>query len=150
MSRALHLRIATPERTIVDIGDVRAIRAMDESGHFGIRPGHANLLTVLPASVVRWRGQDEVEHYCAIRGGVFTLTDGEVSIACREAVPGNRLDMLERQVESTRSAETDADRRARVAQMRLHAQLIRQMMRHLDPGATRGCEEPVRPAGGES
>ena len=140
MSRTLHLRIATPERTVVDTGDVHAIRAMDDSGHFGIRPGHADLLTVLPASVIRWRGADEVEHYCAIRSGVFILTGGEASVACREAVLGDRLDTLERQVESARSAETDADRRARVAQMRLHAQLIRRMMHHLNPDAAKSWQ----------
>lgn len=140
MSRALHLRIATPERTVVDAGDIRAVRAMDDSGHFGIRPGHADLLTVLPASVVRWRGPDEVEHYCAIRGGVFTLTGGDVAIACREAVLGDRLDTLERQVESARGTETEMDRRARVAQMRLHAQLIRRMMHDFAPDVAKGWE----------
>lgn len=140
MNNALHLRIATPERTVIDIGNVHAIRAMDDSGHFGIRPGHADLLTVLPASVVRWRGVDGVEHYCAIRGGVFRLTDNRVSIACREAVIGDRLDTLEQQVKSSRNAETETDRRARVAQMRLHAQLIRRMMHDFGADGTQSWE----------
>ncbi|MEZ5735147.1 MAG: hypothetical protein R3E09_04945 [Novosphingobium sp.] len=66
MRAPLHLTIATPTTLLVESEAVRSLRAMDESGSFGILPGHADLLTVLPASVVQWR-EDDTWRYCAVR-----------------------------------------------------------------------------------
>ena len=86
MSKALHLTITTPATVLVDRTDVRSVRAEDDSGGFGILPGHTDLLTVLPASVVRWRNGDGVTHYCALRGGVLTVSGGRrVAIASGRA-----------------------------------------------------------------
>ncbi|WP_325684206.1 F0F1 ATP synthase subunit epsilon [Rhodopila sp.] len=131
----MHLAITTPSAVLMDQAGVLSVRAEDESGGFGILPGHADLLTVLPPSVVRWRTQDRVEHYCVVGGGVLTVTAGRnVSIACRQATLGDNLDELEADVATMRSAEEDTDRRARVAQTRMHAQAVRQLMRYLSPG----------------
>ncbi len=136
MTGALHLTITTPASVLADITDARAIRAEDDSGSFGILPGHADLLTVLPVSVVRWTGPDGSARYCALRGGVFSMSGGDrVGIACRQGVLGDDLAMLERDVAAARSAETEADRKARVEQLRLHAQAVRQVMHNLLPGA---------------
>ncbi len=119
---------------VVDAVDVASVRAEDLTGGFGILPGHANLLTVLPASVVRWRAGDGRERYCAIRRGVLGVSDGStVSIACREAITGDDLAKLEGIVHAAHVAESDADRRARVEQTRLHARAVRQLMRYLRP-----------------
>ncbi|MDR1968873.1 MAG: F0F1 ATP synthase subunit epsilon [Burkholderiaceae bacterium] len=133
----MHLSIATPESQVVEAGDVVAIRARDESGSFGILPGHADLLTVLPPSVVRWRTAGGEELFCAVRGGVFTLTGGQrAAIACRQAVVGKRLDALPADVMAASEQETDAQRRALVAQAQLHARAVRQLMRYLAPGSS--------------
>ena len=135
MTRTIHLTITTPAAVLVDRDDVRAVRAEDTSGGFGVLPGHTDLLTVLPATVVRWRADDDVVHYCALRGGVMTVAQGQrVAIACRQGVIGDDLPALEAEVQAQRAAETDAERRARVEQMRLHAQAVRQLMRYLRPG----------------
>lgn len=150
MNTALHLTIATPERTMVDATDVRAVRAADESGSFGLLPGHADLLTVLPASVVRWRDGTGETRYCAVRGGVLSMTGGQsVAIACRRAQIGTDLSALESDILATRAEEGDAERRARVAQMRLHARAIRQMMRYLVPGTTNPLHLPDAEGGSE-
>lgn len=135
MSRTLRLVISTPAAVLVDRADVRAVRAEDASGGFGILPGHADLLTVLPASVVRWRAGDGATQYCVLRGGVLTVSGGAtVAIACRDGVTGEALPALESRVQAMRAAETDAERRARGEQVRLHARVVRQMMRYLRPG----------------
>ena len=59
MSAGLRLTIATPAALLVDVDNVRSLRAEDMSGSFGVLPGHADLLTVLPASVLRWTRDDE-------------------------------------------------------------------------------------------
>ncbi len=134
MSKGFRLTIATPSALLVDESDVRSIRAEDESGGFGLLPGHADLLTVLPASVVRWRGDDRVERYCALRGGLFTATGGDrVAIACRHGVLGGELKLLEEEVRKARAEQADAAARARVEQTRLHANAVRRLIAYLRP-----------------
>lgn len=143
MSGTLHLTITTPMELLVDEPSARTVRAEDESGGFGILPRHTDFLTALPASVVRWRGPDDTEHFCALRSGLMTVTDGgKVAIACREALLGDDLAALEAEVAKLRAEEADADRRARVEQMRLHASAVRQLVRYLRPGQPGGLPHP--------
>jgi len=135
MSGGLRLTIATPASLLIDVDDVRSVRAEDASGAFGVLPGHADLLTVLPPSVVRWTREGERQRYCALSGGVLTVAGGErVAIACRRGALGDDLARLEANVAAQRAAELDADRRARVEQLRLHARALRQLMHFLRPG----------------
>ena len=136
MSGTLHLTVTTPGEILVDSGDVAAVRAEDESGSFGILPGHANLLTALVPSVVRWKTSDGRAHFCAVRGGVFTVSEGRnVAVACREAVLGDSLEDLEAKVRALRAQQIEADRKARVEKVRLHALAVRQLLRYLRPTA---------------
>ena len=128
----LTLTIATPSEVVVDTLAIRSLRAEDESGAFGIRVGHADMVTLLSASVVRWTTPDGNEQFCAVDGGVLIVSNGTtVSLACREAG-------LEAQVHRARANRLDAIRRARVEQTRIHAQAVRQMLRYLSPQKTRG------------
>ncbi|HEY8260014.1 MAG TPA: F0F1 ATP synthase subunit epsilon [Methylosinus sp.] len=134
MSDALRLTITTPNAVLLDEDGVRSVRAEDESGGFGLLPGHADLLTVLPASVLRWRSADGAERYCAIRGGVLTVREGErVSIACRRGVLGRDLGQLDAEVHAARATEKEAAARARVEETRLHASAVRRLVRYLRP-----------------
>jgi len=138
---ALHLVITTPMAVLADT-EVTAVRAEDASGGFGILPGHADLLTVLPDSVVRWRNRAGSLRYCALHSGVLTVTGGrEIAIACREGQLGDDLAELEQQVRQMRAAELDSGRRARVDHLQLHARAVRQLMRYLRPGAGDSAEE---------
>ena len=132
MSGGIRLTIATPSTLLVDVDDVRSLRAEDASGAFGVLPGHADLLTVLPPSVLRWTRGDGPPRYCALNGGVLTITGGDrVAVACRRGALGDDLEKLQAEVAAQRAAELDADRRAKVEQTRLHAQALRQLMRYL-------------------
>ncbi len=145
MKGGLHLTVATPSRLLVESVEVRSLRASDASGSFGIMPGHADFLTVLPASVIEWRESDGQWRYCAVRGGVFSVSEGErVAVACREGVMGRDLAGLETEVRQAGVAETEADRCARVEQTRLHAQAVRQLVKYLLPrgGEARFSTQP--------
>lgn len=134
MTKTLRLTVTTPDRVLVDTGDVVSLRAEDESGGFGILPGHTDLLTVLTPSVLRWRDAAGAMRYCAVHGGVMTVTGGErVAIACRQGDPGDDLATLETTIRERRGAETDAERRTRVEQMRLHALAVRRLVGALAP-----------------
>lgn len=135
MSRApLTLTVATPSNVWFDAVEIVSLRAKDESGSFGVRAGHADFVTLLTPSVVRWTCTDGVRHYCAVDGGVLLVSRGaQVSLACREAIPGDSLDSLEIGVRNRHADEDDAARRARVEQLQLHAHAVRQMLSYLRP-----------------
>ncbi len=85
MNKTLHLTITTPAQILAASDNVVAVRVEDQSGSFGVLPGHADLLTALVPSVVRWRTLDGAACFCAVRGGVFAVSGGRnVSVACRE------------------------------------------------------------------
>ena len=150
MSRGLQLIIATPAKLLIDADDVRSLRAEDDSGAFGVLPGHADLLTVLPPSVVRWTIEDGATRYCVLSGGVLRVAGGtRVAIACRRGALGDDLSALHAEIEAMRAADLDADRRARVEQTRLHARALRQLMRYLRPGG-QPLGDGERPFTGES
>lgn len=131
MAEPLHLLIATPQRILVDLADVVALRGEDASGCFGLLPGHVDYLTVLQPSVLRWRRAGGELGFCAVRGGVLSLTGGELRVACREGILGSRLDELQARVEEAREAQQDSARRARVEHLRLHTRAVRQLVRYL-------------------
>jgi F-type H+-transporting ATPase subunit epsilon len=144
MTRPLHLTITTPAAVLVDAADVVAVRAEDESGGFGILTGHTDLLTVLPASVVRWRDSRDRAHFCALRGGVLRVLDGHtVAIACREGYIGDDLTTLEARVDALRATAADVERRHRVDQTRMHAHAVRQLIRLLGTGPHATSEMPL-------
>lgn len=131
----LHLVITTPAAVLVDTADVVSLRAEDETGGFGILAGHADFLTVLPASVVRWRDRQNQLHFCAVSGGIITIAEGrDISVACRQAILGTELASLENEVQRMRLAQEESERRSRVEQARLHANTVRQLIKYLRPG----------------
>ncbi|MDD3797633.1 MAG: F0F1 ATP synthase subunit epsilon [Novosphingobium sp.] len=134
MSAPLRLTIATPAKLVIACDTVRSLRAADASGGFGVQPGHADLLTVLPASVVHWRTDGETWRHCAVRAGVLRVSGGNrVAIAAREAVLSDDLTELEAAVHSTRVEESEADRCARVEQAQFHTYALRQLLSHIMP-----------------
>ena len=72
----MRLVVTTPTTVILDRQDVSYVRAEDESGSFGVFPGHADFMTVLTVSVITWRNDTDRDHFIAVRGGVLTVQDG--------------------------------------------------------------------------
>ncbi len=129
MIRSLRLTIATPLTILVDADDVASLRAEDASGGFGLMPGCADLLTVIDAGVVGWRGAEGPWRWCALRGGVLRASGGaEVQVACREATLSDHLEGLHAEVVAEREAAEEARRGARAQRARLHAHAIRRIM----------------------
>jgi F-type H+-transporting ATPase subunit epsilon len=130
----MRLLITDPTAVAADYPDVISVRAEDESGGFGILPGHAEMLTVLPISVVSWRHADGRIGYCAVGRGVLTVRGGvEIAVATREAQLGTDLAALEASVLARFHADADAERTGRVAAMRLDTQAIRRLVEALRP-----------------
>lgn len=117
---------------IVDADDVTHVRAEDESGAFGILPGHGDFLTALTISVISWRQQDGSERHVAVRGGVLVVRNGQqVEVASREAVDEATLGQLGPAVLERFQREVAAEAAARTSATRLQLATIRQFERYL-------------------
>jgi F-type H+-transporting ATPase subunit epsilon len=139
----MKLAVATPLAIIAEAEDVAHLRAEDETGAFGILPGHADFLTALSLSVVSWRDLHGAEHHLAVRGGVLEVRGGHaISIATREAVADDNLHRLETEVLATFRRRNEEDVTARTDAQRLYLAAVRQISRFL-----RSDHAPAAPAG---
>lgn len=128
----MRLIVTTPFAIVVDAGDVVHLRAEDETGAFGILPGHADFLTALPLSVASWRDRGGAEHHVALRGGMLEMVGGSrIAIATREAVAGDDLAWLETEVLARFRQSLEEDRAARTDAERLYLAAVRQICRFL-------------------
>ena len=128
----MRLSISTPLAIIVDADDVAYLRAEDETGAFGILPGHADFLTVLAVSVVTWRDRRGTEHHAAVRDGMLEVRGGNtIVIATREAVCSDDLHRLETKVLAAFRRAVEEDQAARVDAQRLYLAAIRQICHYL-------------------
>lgn len=135
----MRLTVSTPTAIIADVEDVRHVRAEDETGAFGILPGHTDLVTVLPVSVVTWRDEDGREGFVLVRQGVMTVREGSrVEVAARGGYRDDELHGLSETVlEELRRADDD-EHVTRTSDTRLHLATMRQVERVLR--AERGDE----------
>jgi F-type H+-transporting ATPase subunit epsilon len=134
----MRLVVTTPGALVLDVPDVAAVRAEDTSGGFGILPGHADFLTVLPVSVLTWIDGARAEHNVALRRGVLRVSDGAlVSVAAREAVAGGTLEELQTAVMDRFRAAEQEEATARVSTERLHLATMRVLHRYLGAQAGR-------------
>ena len=135
MTTALKLTVTTPLQIILQEDAVVSIRAEDASGDFGILPGHTDFLTVIDAGVMRWRVAEGPFRYCALRGGIFSVSGGHVvRVACREAIVSDDLASLRPGVAEARKEALDESRRARAQGVKLYAQAVRRLMHELAAG----------------
>ncbi len=135
----MRLLITDPGAVVADYDDVVSLRAEDESGGFGIWPGHADFLTALTVSVVGWRHADGRQANCAVRRGVLSVQGGQrIAIATREAERGDDLDALEASVLVRFKADAESERTGRVAATRLHAETVRRIIDALRPDRQTG------------
>lgn len=131
----MRLTVSTPTALIEDVDDVAHLRAEDETGAFGILPGHADLVTVLPVSVVTWRAKDGREGFVLVRQGVMTVRDGaRVEIAARGGYRDEDLKRLGQTVLDQLRASEDVEDVTRTSEARLHLATMRQIEKVLRAG----------------
>jgi len=136
--------VGTPLAIITDSEGVAHVRAEDETGAFGILPGHADFLTALSLSVVSWRDLTGREHHLAVRGGMLEVRDGNlITIATREAIAGEDLGWLQTEVIASFRRRTDEERKSRTDSQRLYLAAIRQICRYLRPQTNSGPGESM-------
>ncbi len=127
----MRLRIITPLSIVID-EDAHAVRAEDDSGSFGILPGHADFLTSLAISVVGWKRSDGTRRYCAVRHGMLSISSGKnIAVATREAIAGDDLATLDKTVLKRFRADIENQRSERFESIQLQLNAIRRIVSQL-------------------
>ena len=145
----MRLTVATPLVIVIEASNVAHLRAEDDTGAFGILPGHADFLTALAVSVASWRDDRGAEHHVALRGGMLEVRDGGlIAIATPEAVAGDDLHSLESDVLAKFRRQLVEEQAARTDAQRLYLAAIRQIVRFLRDERSQAAAPMVAPAGG--
>jgi F-type H+-transporting ATPase subunit epsilon len=143
----MKLVVTTPiQLTVVD-DDVAYVRAEDETGAFGILPGHADFITTLTVSVVTWKNGDGRQHHVAVREGVLIVREGRfVEVVTREAVGEETLEALGAAVLERMRAEMQVGESSRFASACLEVAALRQLQNYLATGRGRMVQGSPVPA----
>jgi F-type H+-transporting ATPase subunit epsilon len=108
--------------------EVSRIRAEAGNGWFGILPKHVDFVTALVPGVLTFQPRGRVEEYLAVDHGILVKCGPEVSISTRNAVRGENLELLKKNVEAQFREREEREKQARALEAKLEADLVRTLM----------------------
>ena len=92
MSRTFHLKVLTPNATVID-EEVEQIIAKTTDGEIGILPGHIPLITPLSVAPFQyWPGGEK--KIAAVLGGMMEVAKGGVTIVSDHAALAEDIDVV--------------------------------------------------------
>jgi len=106
--KKIHLRIVTPDRTVVD-KPVDMVGAMGTEGAFTILPGHIDFLTALRTEAL-WYRQDGRTRELSVSGGLVEVKPDHVRVLADRAEYSEKIDLeqVRQSVKRTRDLLTKA------------------------------------------
>jgi len=102
MTSDLHLRVVTPDRTVID-RRVRSVQFMGVDGSYGILPNHAPLMTATQPGIVTIQHNDGTTENMLITDGFAEMRDNVLSLICQAGELAHEID-VERAAEAERRA----------------------------------------------
>ena len=84
-SSKLHLTVITPAKAVLDT-DANSIVVPAFDGELGVMPGHADMLALLGAGVLRLTTAEGNTQRVAIRGGFLQVNHNKVTVLTPESV----------------------------------------------------------------
>jgi F-type H+-transporting ATPase subunit epsilon len=79
----------------------------DDSGSFGVLPGHARMMTLLRFGLARFRVLDEDWEYLALPGALAYFLEGELHLSTRHYLRGKDYDKISTALEQELLVEED-------------------------------------------
>ena len=108
MASELHLRVVTPDRTVID-RKVASVQFMGLDGSYGILPHHAPLLTATRPGIVTIKNSDGKTEQMLVTSGFAEVRDNVLSLVCQAGERAHEID-------AARAAEAEQRARARIAE----------------------------------
>ena len=108
--RKIHLRIVTPDRTVVD-APVDMVGAVGSEGAFTVLPGHIDFLTDLRSDALWFRNEGQTRDM-AVSGGFIEVKPDHVRVLADSAEYVEEIDVERAQAAFKRSQELMAQAKA--------------------------------------
>jgi F-type H+-transporting ATPase subunit epsilon len=141
MVAELHLRIVTPDRTIVD-RKVAAVSFQGVDGGYGILPGHAPLMTaVANTGTAKITELDGTVHELFVSDGFAQVQHNVLTLVCEAGEFAHEIDLERVKAAEQKAREKMAglDRLSAefvAAEASLRKALVREMLARRGPGAS--------------
>lgn len=123
----MNLTILLPENTYWQ-GKVKKVVGEAKNGSFCLLPAHIDFMTIMVPGIFYTVTEESQDVYFAINEGFLLKTGREVTLATRNAVKGESLGSLKRQVEEDFKKINQQDRKARQALQKLEADFVRRFL----------------------
>jgi len=120
----LHLESATQYE---HIEGVVSFIGEDDSGSFGILPGHARMMTVLRTGLARFRLGSEDWQFLALPGAVMFFADNQLHVATRRYLRDADYDRISAALREQLLSEEDALRAIRQSMRRLEDEMLKRL-----------------------
>lgn len=125
-SLTLHLESATQYERIDNIA---SFVAEDDTGSFGILPGHARLLTVLTTGLARFRAAGRPWEFIALPGAVLYCHDNEVHVCARRYLRDVDYERIGAALREQLQSEEQALQQVRQRLHRLEEEMLKRLWR---------------------
>ena len=107
MASELHLRVVTPDRTVMD-RKVRSVQFMGTDGSYGIWPNHAPLMTGTRPGIVTIEHTDGKTEDMLVTDGFAEMRNNVLSLICQAGELAGEVDL-------ERAAQAEERARAQIA-----------------------------------
>lgn len=108
MANEMHLRVVTPDRTVMD-RKVRGVQFMGTDGSYGILPNHAPLMTGTRPGIVTIDHTDGQREDMLITDGFAEMRNNVLSLICQAGELAGEIDL-------ERAAKAEERARAMIAE----------------------------------
>ncbi len=109
------------------ISDVTSFVGEDETGSFGLLPGHARFMTSLVFGLARFRCGDAPWRYLAMPGALLHFVDGVVQITTRRYLLDDDYERISGRVQAELVAEEQALAGIRTSLRQMEDELFRRL-----------------------
>ncbi|HIU64598.1 MAG TPA: ATP synthase F1 subunit epsilon [Candidatus Avacidaminococcus intestinavium] len=103
MAKLMQLEIVTPDKSLLKRDDVAYVYAETVVGPIGILPNHAPLIGTLAESPLKYRSEDNKEHYLFIDGGFVEISNNKVIILSAVAEMAENIDLARAEAAEARA-----------------------------------------------
>jgi alternate F1F0 ATPase F1 subunit epsilon len=124
--RTVRLLLSQQSGVLVD-ASVRKIIAESDRGSFCLLPRHADTATVLVPGLLAYTDEAGEEVIVAVDEGVLVKVGEQVRVACQRAVVAGDLGSAEATVRERFQTQSEREKRARSALLRLEADIMRRL-----------------------
>ena len=122
----MRIKLIIPNQTLLD-EEVTKVSAPGREGYFQILPKHIDATWSLRAGIMTVY-QDHHERYFAVNEGFLVKRGDKVQVACLQAIEGESLEKLEKNLRETFLKVDDMERKAREVLVKMEVDAMKRFV----------------------